>query len=90
MYGPNRYVCSVLDEMRKSLKSIDPRHVDEHIFSKLVSLQGLLIEEAQTMVNRMEAALDDNKCIREMEETMRELKTDIKKLRAKKKELKDE
>ena len=44
---PNRYICSVLEEMRKANKFRN--------YSQL----GSLIEEAQTMANRMEAAIED-------------------------------
>ena len=46
---PNRYICSVLDEMREADKS------------KNYSYMRGLIEEAQVLVNRMEAALYDKK-----------------------------
>lgn len=42
---PNRYVCDVLEEMRKCYKT-----------RNFAPLMGL-IEEAQTMANRMEGAL---------------------------------
>ena len=44
---PNRYLCEVLDEMRKCFKTCN--------FSYLPGL----IEEAQTLANRMEAKLND-------------------------------
>ena len=43
----SRYVCSVLDEMRTAIK-----------VGRIDMLAGL-IEEAQTLVNRMEAKLED-------------------------------
>jgi len=46
---PNRYVCDVLSEMRTMHKTRN--------YSGLMGL----IEEAQTLVNRMEAALSDKK-----------------------------
>ena len=48
-FGNNRHVCDVLSDMRKCLESLN--------FS---ALSGL-IEEAQVMANRMEAALSDQK-----------------------------
>jgi len=44
---PHRYVCQVLDEMREAIKIYRP------------DLVLGLIEEAQTLVNRMEAKLGD-------------------------------
>ena len=49
MYGLNRYVCDVLEEMRTSVKTLN--------FAMIPSL----IEEVQTMANRMEMALEDMK-----------------------------
>ena len=43
----SRYVCSVLDEMRTAIK-----------VGRIDMLSGL-IEEVQTLVNRMEARLED-------------------------------
>jgi len=43
----NRYLCSALEEMRECVKTLN--------FSYLLGL----IEEAQSMANRMEAKLDD-------------------------------
>lgn len=45
--GPNRYICDVFDEMRKCNETRN--------YSYLLGL----IEEAQTMVNRMETRLSD-------------------------------
>ena len=44
---PSRYICSVLDEMRTAIKIYRP------------DLVIGLIEEAQSLVNRMEARLED-------------------------------
>ena len=46
---PNRYVCSVLEEIRECTKTQNYSY-----------LSGL-VEEAQSMVNRMEATLWDQK-----------------------------
>ncbi len=64
----NRYLCSVLDEMRECTKTLN--------FSYLLGL----IEEAQTLANRMEANLYD---IKDFER----LRDDIAKLKKKKKKL---
>ena len=75
-YGcTNRYICSVLDEMRECLKSLNFAYF------------GSLIEEAQMLANRMEAALDDQKCrkdllddIKALEETRDKLEIEVKEL----------
>ena len=68
---PNRYVCSILDEMREAYKV---RHY--------TMLPGLF-EEAQTAVNRMEASLGDKYDINRLKEERSELKEEVKKLQAK-------
>lgn len=74
-YGLNRSICAVFEEMRKAVKTLN--------FSYMLSL----IEEAQSMANRMEAALADAKDIETMKDEKRELKKQIKALRKKKKKL---
>jgi cell shape-determining protein MreC len=74
---PNRYVCTVLDEMRSCFNSRN--------FAYLESL----IEEVQVMVNRMEAHLRDAKDIDWLQKEKRELKREIKELEQKKQELED-
>lgn len=79
--SPNRYVCSVLDEMRKTLKLL---HKDEMVHIKRASQHlALLVEEAQTLVNRMESALEDWNDINS-------LRKDVHKLKIEKKRLKEE
>jgi uncharacterized protein Yka (UPF0111/DUF47 family) len=80
MYGLNRYVCDVLDEMRTSVKTLN--------FAMIPSL----IEEVQTMANRMEMALSDLKDLKllkedivDKKEELEALQTQIKKLEKKKK-----
>lgn len=68
---PNRYVCSVLDEMRKAYE-----------IRQYVLIPGLL-EEIQTAVNRMEAALGDQYDTNRLREEKSELKQEVKKLEAK-------
>lgn len=65
---PNRLVCSVLEEMRALDKA-----------KNYGSLLGL-IEEVQTLVNRMESALSDKRDIKEWSEKRRKLKKEVKKL----------
>ena len=74
---PNRVVCSVLEEMRKLHETRN--------YSYLPSL----IEEAQTMVNRMEAALYDQSDLSYAEKKVKELEKEIEKLEKKKSELED-
>ena len=75
VYGLNRYLCEVLDEMRKA---------DE---IKNYSYLGGLIEEAQSMGNRMEASLQDAKDIKTLKEKRRKLKKEVEKLEEKKEKL---
>lgn len=74
---PNRYVCDVLDEMRKLYETRN--------FSGLLGL----IEEVQTLVNRMEAGLRDYKDAGYNEDRIAEIKKELKELRKEKKELKN-
>ena len=67
-YGLNRYVCTVLEEMRKCLTT--------HNFSVLPSL----IEEAQILVNRMEAKLHDIKDLDTLHDKIKEKKKELKDL----------
>lgn len=64
----NRHVCDVLDEMRKCYETKN--------FSSLLGL----IEEAQTMYNRMEASLWNQKDYENAEIRYKELKKKIKAL----------
>lgn len=67
---PNRYLCDVLDEMRKSYETRN--------FSYLLGL----IEEAQVLGNRMEAALEDKKDLLRWRKRVSEEKDEYKKLLA--------
>ena len=67
-YGLNRYICTVLDEMRKC---VTIRH-----FSVLPSL----IEEAQILVNRMEGKLYDIKDLEILHTKIKEKKLELKTL----------
>jgi len=71
---PNRTLCDVLEEMRKCCQMLN--------FSYLPSL----IEEAQHMGNRMEAALVDKKDIKTLVEKREALRDQVKNLREKIKE----
>lgn len=74
--GLNRTICSVFQEMRDLDKTKN--------YSSLRSL----IEEAQSMANRMEAALSDIGDIEDMRLEKKKLKNELKKL-DKKKETKE-
>ena len=67
-YGLNRYVCTVLEEMRKCLTTYN--------FSVLPSL----IEEAQILVNRMEAKLYDIKDLDTLHDKIKQKKKELKEL----------
>ena len=71
MYGLNRYVCEVLEEMRTCTKTLN--------FALIPSL----IEEVQTMVNRMEMALHDMKDLQHLKDTIVEKKKELAKLEKK-------
>ena len=73
----NRYLCSVLDEMRECTKTLN--------FSYLLGL----IEEAQTLGNRMEAKLYEIKDFERLHEDIRDLKKKKKKLEEKVEELEE-
>ncbi len=65
---PSRYICSILDEMRKC-----------HETRNFAYLPGL-IEEAQMLANRMEAALWDQDRFRRAEKECRAWKNKKKEL----------
>jgi len=81
-YGPSRLVCSVLEEQRAALKTLN-----EYTMERYKLYAPSLIEEAQTLVNRMDAGLEDQADLRDMIEEKAKLKKEIKKLRAEKKDL---
>jgi len=65
----NRYLCDVLNEMRECVKTLN--------FSYLLGL----IEEMQSLANRMEAKLYDIKDFERLHEEIRDLKKEKKKLK---------
>ena len=71
MYGLNRYVCDVLEEMRTSVKTLN--------FAMIPSL----IEEVQTMANRMEMALEDMKDLKGLKEEIYDKKKEYETLKDK-------
>lgn len=74
--GPHRYVCTVIDELRALNKKVNlwTYHRNRATFA-------LLLEELQTYVNRMEAALDYQKDIVQLHDERKALFKEIKDLR---------
>lgn len=68
-YGLNRYLCDVLDDMRKCIKTNN--------YSYLASL----IEECQVLGNRMESALRDQKDLDTLHGKIRDAKQELKSLK---------
>ena len=66
---PNRLLCTVLDEMRDCVKTVN--------FSYLLGL----IEEAQSLASRMESKLFDIKDFERLREEIKTLKKKKKKLK---------
>lgn len=77
--GPNRYMCSALEEMRAQLKLLAPANIIRY-----TSITSMLIEEIQTMGNRMEANLEDMGDIEKMLHKRKELKKEIRDLKMEK------
>ena len=67
---PNRTICEVLQEMRSCYNT-----------RNFAGLLGL-VEEAQSMANKMEAGLQDKHNIEELREEKKDLKKDLKLLEA--------
>lgn len=74
---PNRFICDVFSEMRECVKTLN--------FSYLLGL----VEEAQTLANRMESALHDNNDIGYIHERVCNLKKEKKTLKKEIMELED-
>lgn len=75
---PNRYLCDVLEELRKCWKT-----------RNFAPLSGLC-EEIQTIANRMEASLGDKRDVERLLRQRPEIKDEIKELRWKKEDLEEE
>ena len=75
---PNRLLCTVLDEMRECVKTLN--------FSYLPGL----IEEAQSLGNRMEAHLYEIKDFERLHKEIKDLKKKKKNLRKKVEETSDD
>ena len=74
---PNRTICQVLEEMRQCFKTYN--------FSPIKGL----IEEAQSLANRMEAGLEDISDAESMRDRIKKLKKEINELEAKKESLEE-
>jgi archaellum component FlaC len=92
-YGNSRFVCTVIEEMRKSLSVIGEYSVNGLVklkeqtdFIHLLSL----VEEMQTLANRMEAKLSDQSELEELHEKISKLKKEAKALTKKIKDAKGE
>lgn len=81
--GPNRYLCTVLDEMRAHLSKISVFNLFKYKRS-----MAMLIEEAQTLANRMESGLADWTDIRRARDEIKKLKKEIKELEETKESIK--
>lgn len=77
-YGPNRFLCSVLDEMRTSLKMLNNITIDRY-----KKLTELMIEEIQMHANIMEANLSDVSDVQKLLEKRRTLKKQVRELEKK-------
>ena len=73
----NRYLCSILDEMRTTVKTLN--------FGMLLGL----IEEVQTTGNRMEAALEDKQDAGFLRDEIHNLKRERTKLKREIEKLED-
>ncbi len=72
---PNRFLCSVFDDMRSCIKTLN--------FSYL----NALIEEAQMLANKMEAALEDAADLKSLRDDIHKLKDTRKALEEEVKEM---
>ncbi len=84
-YGPNRYLCSVLEEMRSQLKLLDTNNIERYR-----SITAMMIEEVQTLGERMESSLGDTKDVEELMIKRARLKKEVRELKLKILELKPE
>lgn len=69
--SPNRTLCDVLEDMRRCHKTLN------------FALLSSLIEEVQTIGNRMESALWDQKDFESADKLFKQLKVKIKKMESK-------
>lgn len=83
--SPNRYLCSVLDEMRSHVE-----HVSIFNLFRYKKSMSMLIEEAQTLANRMECGLTDWADIRRAHKELKGLKKEVEELEQKRDSIKTE
>ena len=74
---PSRYACSVLEETRAAVKNLN--HLTLPLAKRHLST---LIEEMQTVVNRMESGLEDKNDYARVRADLKEGKAELKKVRA--------
>ena len=74
---PSRYACTVLDEARAAVK-----HLSHLTLSQAKRHLSTLIEEMQTVFNRMESGLEDKDDYETVREFLREVRAELKKERA--------
>jgi len=74
-YGHNRYMCDVLEELRKQIKPLT-------LYSSQYNIIHSLIEECQTMGNRMEASLSDLNDLQSLHDEIKERKARLKEIKA--------
>ena len=82
---PSRYACTVLDEARAAVKNLN--HLPLPQAKRHLSP---LIEEMQTVFNRMESGLEDKDDYETVREFLREVRAELKKERAELKKAKKE
>ena len=80
--GPNRYYCSALDECRVALGKLSIFNL--WYFKKIFAI---LLEELQTLGNRMEAALEDKHDMHRYHDEAKKVHVELKALRMEKEEL---
>ena len=74
---PSRYACTVLDEARAAVKNLN--HLPLLQAKRPLST---LIEEMQTVFNRMESSLEDKDSYETVREYLREVRAELKKAQA--------
>ena len=74
---PSRYACTVLDEARAAVKNLN--HLTLLQAKRHLST---LIEEMQTVFNRMESSLEDKDSYGHVREFLREARAELKKAQA--------
>lgn len=77
-YGSNRYLCAVIEDMRRMYSTYN--------FSGMLSL----IEEVQVLGNRMEGAIDDKSDLESLHDDIKAGKKELKQIRKEIKALQDQ